>query len=446
MAKYKTSLFNVLIDRDEAGRSLIFNTGSGAVAWIEKNLMDLILNADAVDDSELPTDVVRLGYIVPSNIDEVQTLLFRKKSYIYGDHPSTLSYVIAPTTMCNYHCLYCFEQSHLTSVKMSAAIWEQVYDFIAGQICKFSEAKRLHLTWFGGEPCLAFNEIVIFSEKIIKLARQNGLSFSSSIVSNGLLLDYEHAIALKEKCALTRVQVTLDGNREHYACLKGCSVENFDKVVENIRSISSLFDVRIRINVNRYNQNSIRELIDYLMLNKELNGIIIYFANIMNYLGDLSDTTLTTTEFECFRKSMIDYMIEHGFGDSLELTLPVKIATPCTAIKNYNCVIGPQGELYRCEHCLGMKEWEIGSVTEGFYHNAKDVEFLDYSLPPKCHNCSLLPVCAGGCIADQLLDGIAFDCDVFRKKIQHSVKIAVQAKVSEQKLGKPNSRNKSLCL
>ena len=79
-------------------------------------------------------------------------------------------------------------------------------------------------------------------------------------------------------------------------------------------------------------------------------------------------------------------------------------------------IIGPRGELYRCEHQIGQPDEVIGDVRYGFYRNEADMKFLNMPYPQECRNCNLLPYCCGGCPSDRICAHKQFDCDAFRKK------------------------------
>ena len=68
---------------------------------------------------------------------------------------SRLILTINPTLACNFACPYCFEKQH-PDIFMNGTIENKIINFIN----LHKGAKILDVTWFGGEPLLAFDRIV----------------------------------------------------------------------------------------------------------------------------------------------------------------------------------------------------------------------------------------------------------------------------------------------
>ena len=89
---------------------------------------------------------------------------------------------------------------------------------------------------------------------------------------------------------------------------------------------------------------------------------------------------------------------------------PEVSAKGCTASMLNAFVIGPHGEIYKCWNDIGFEDREIGNVGQGSTINPKF--FLGYMIQgtfwndSKCLECSLLPVCSGGCPHNRLKNKI----------------------------------------
>lgn len=85
-----------------------------------------------------------------------------------------------------------------------------------------------------------------------------------------------------------------------------------------------------------------------------------------------------------------------------------------------NCmqyVIGPEGELYKCEHSVGKAEEIVGDLDTGTY--SSDLEMQFYApVPQKCIEaaCPFLPMCLGGCANERLHTGHPCDCAQEKEK------------------------------
>ena len=117
----------------------------------------------------------------------------------------TLGLVIVPTTVCNFACPYCYEQSIAGEI-MSEKTINDLISFTKS----FNRADKIELCWHGGEPLMAFDVI----KKILDKLNDNHIEISKhSLVSNGYLLDKDKCLFFK-KYKLNSVQITIDGLSE----------------------------------------------------------------------------------------------------------------------------------------------------------------------------------------------------------------------------------------
>lgn len=426
---YRESKYNLLIDTDNLGRVLLYNTVTGSVAWFDKDVYTSFHGKETILYDEIDAEVIRLGYVVPKNNDETEKLEFYKNCYIFNTEPKELYFVIAPTLLCNYNCQYCFEKSINHTTTMTEDIWNKTLIFLEKQCKKYSSITNLRITWFGGEPLLQFEHIHKFSQSIILFCRDNGIEYSAFLVTNGLLLNKKIADILYNECNVLESQITFDGMKELYEQQKNSNVADFNTVVQNIVENADLIKFHIRINVDNRNKLDIKPLVHFLLVECKLaDKVKLYLSPIKAY-STSTGAEMTSMEHEYLRQEIINYIFENHLEKSIRTKLPSKIATACGAMRNYTAVIGPSGELYRCEHCLGMPKWIIGDVVNGFYRNVSDMKFLNSKTPEKCLECNLLPVCAGGCLADRILHGLDFSCEAYREKIKFNVKLAVKKKI-----------------
>ena len=104
---YCESKYNVKISESQNG-VIIYNTVTGAVCNFQTQIYDKFHNK-LINENQIDNRIVKLGFVVPLQFDELNCLEKCKKGYIYNQNPNELSYVIAPTLNCNYKCEYCFE-------------------------------------------------------------------------------------------------------------------------------------------------------------------------------------------------------------------------------------------------------------------------------------------------------------------------------------------------
>ena len=421
MQLYKDSKFNITCNIDDNGHALVYNSRTGKTLIFEKDTYASFHGKENLVKDEIWDELIKQGFVVPQELDEIGQIKYETRQSAYSTRPSSLQFVIAPTMGCNYRCVYCFEEGHECHDNMTSETIDSIYQFILQTHKRFPTAKRIGVSWFGGEPTLRLDVIRTLSKKLITYAEENKLQYNASMVSNGYLLTKEVAQELKE-LHVQRVQITLDGMKETYTKMKVCPEDGFDTVIKNIEDIGDILNVNIRLNTNKDNVAEMKELVQYLFEEKKLNAHV-YLASITCY--DDFSKGLDKNDFESSRKEVIDFMIEKGLHNYILMKTPERHWTACMAGQHNSFAIDPSGNIYRCEHNLGRSEYRIGNVATGLFYNDWNSKFLDNVLPDKCYECALLPQCQGGCINDRIVDNIEMNCDAKLQQVIIDVKTTI---------------------
>lgn len=170
--------------------------------------------------------MIAQGFIIDDTVDEPQLV---KEKYDALRKPGVYSIMILPTYQCNLRCWYCI-QDHANDWMSDENIRN-----IKARLTKMAhnpEIKHLNISWFGGEPMLAFDKVLSLTQWTSQLAASTGKSFKSSITTNGTLLNEERILQLKE-AGVNHYQITIDGNREVHNKVKSMNrVSAFDKTLE----------------------------------------------------------------------------------------------------------------------------------------------------------------------------------------------------------------------
>lgn len=159
------------------------------------------------------------------------------------------------TNKCNLRCLHCYNQSGENIQSCNELTDEEVLRFI-DELC---EVGIFNLCFCGGEPLLRKDLII---ECIKKLRKANVANVS--MVTNGLLLNKEIAIELKE-VGITNIQLSLDGatpeTHDRLRNKKGA----FDSA---IRAIEILLEVGLKPNIaftpTSFNIHELKDVHDLL--------------------------------------------------------------------------------------------------------------------------------------------------------------------------------------
>ncbi len=186
----KWSKYNILFKVQTEDNYLLFNTMSNSVLKLNsdnaKTLMDI--KAGDLKDSELDPvsyeELVQKGILVED--DDIELAKFRLLKQYNRMDSNSMSLTIAPTMACNLHCSYCFENSH-PKIHMDDSVEDAIIAFIKGH--KIIE--HLHVSWFGGEPLLAFPRIFSLTRKMLALS--NVKRYEAEIITNGVNMDEEKA-------------------------------------------------------------------------------------------------------------------------------------------------------------------------------------------------------------------------------------------------------------
>lgn len=425
MKKYKESFYNLVIKKDNESNVLVYNTYSMALCWFDKKTYSSFHNKKDIPEKNLNPEIIRLGFCVMNQFDEPNKVEYEKNIGIFNESPNEVQYIIAPTLKCNVKCKYCFENLLREKEDMSLDVAKQVVDYIISESEKNSNLKRLRIRWFGGEPTLKINIIKYISSKIIDYCSKRQIKYISNIFSNGILLENEIVGILTNECQIHNTQITLDGARETYNSIKQVNYDAFEKVLKNIEDICDRINVTIRINITKLNKEEIIPLCHALLNNEHIkNKIYIYFANVRGYSYNDNLCYFTNEEYEVFKKELYSTLISEGYGDSLKIeSLNYRMVIPCSSMQNKSVTIGPMGEIYRCESLLGRDSYVIGDCINGLYKNQIDNQFINFKYPSKCLKCKFLPICAGGCREERLVELWNVDCKSVKKRVLNNVEI-----------------------
>ena len=157
------------------------------------------------EDNPMIGRLAKRGVI--ANFDEREAFELRRKlSCITAPHGGVYI-TICPTLACNFECPYCFATRGRG--KMSPEVQDDIVA-LAARMLDASRAKRLTITWFGGEPLIATDVIEALSPRLISLAEERGCDYKAWVFTNGYLLD-EDVVDLLLRCRVTNIHIPLDG-------------------------------------------------------------------------------------------------------------------------------------------------------------------------------------------------------------------------------------------
>lgn len=340
--------------------------------------------------SEKTEHLVKKWFYIPQYIEDFSLFYTFLNEYRGRNKRATYGKIklctVLPTTGCNARCAYCFEAgAKVRSMSIETAGY--LADWLAPRA-----ADHVLMKWFGGEPLCNIPAITT----ICTALKNNGVHFSSFIVTNGYNIDLVDDNTLLNVWNTTRVQVTLDGRKDVYNQTKNykCAGDNpYEHVIKNIHRMLSIgITVSVRYNLSGNNLDELMKLSEELA--DEFKGersFRVYIHPLFENVGGIG--TYSADERGNIYK---DYKEIQKCCDELGLSGKNRIrrmpTVHCMADDGRSVVVLPGGELGLCEHHLDDEIY--GSIYDDKYDKAVLSSWLE-KLPDceDCLSCPLRPTC-----------------------------------------------------
>lgn len=383
----KTSAYNYYISYNEG---IIFTNGiSESMFWIELKhagfLKKIIENPDNYKDLYAPfiERMVENGFIIEDTIDE--TVLIEEK-YNRLRVPDEYRIMILPTYQCNLRCWYCVqdhENSWLTDENIN-----QIKKLIIHNLNN-TEIKRLHISWFGGEPLLAYDKLLELTAYCKRLCQNINKDFFCSVTTNATLLTSKRISELRV-AGVSHYQITIDGEKEVHDKIKVLGKQSaFDTTLTNIAEIARHTHAVLRFNYTPetlISDKLICQIADRIPVDVRRN----IRANLQEVWQTNGDEKYNISNVI----SLMDRFIEIGIRPSLR---PFGL---CYVDQKYYDCIYPSGEVGKCEN--GITDMKHQTLDENGICDLSTAESTHYLSTyeqdkSECKDCEYLPLCWGPC-------------------------------------------------
>lgn len=390
----KLSLYTHLFE--DCGKHYLYNCETGLFAEIGRELYAKLVDRDfAAIDRDTMRQLRKQKVVVRE--DELYTTYDEAKMRFHAQayDPETLSLVLVPFSGCNFACPYCFEKNKEPHL-MSDATIEHLVKFVNGH----KRAKRLSLTWYGGEPLAAFPTIQKIHRRLTEGTQLPIVGHS--IVTNGYLLD-DAMLDFFAETRLDSLQITLDGTEERHnrtRFLKATGEGTFQVILRHIDdAVRRLPDCRIsiRVNINKDNEA------DFILLYREL-GERYSGKKVHIYPGLIREDTTDACSL-CYRSFKGEevfplYRRLDEAGAHVEF-FPHTAKKGCMVHWLNAYIVGPRGEIYKCWNDVGDARKVVGYIHRRQLSNrallARYMNDVSAFADPACRSCSVFPICDGGC-------------------------------------------------
>lgn len=378
---------------------LIYNASADSFVVVKEASDDFVNAREGKIDLFSETfreQLIESGALVPEDMDETGELE-RLIGKIDGDD-SCFQLIINPTLDCNFHCWYCYE-NHIKDSVMSPDLVNGVENMVARRLSEQSNMRFLHLSFFGGEPLLRYDEVVLpIVYAVHDLCSKKGVVMTLHFTTNSFLLTDEMIRTLSDYQA--SFQITLDGGREYHDNTRfGAGKKpSFDVILDNIRKLAlSDMKVTLRVNFTGKNLESTREIIEILgsFPPECRKNIKVDYQRVWQD-SESRDNQEIIGKVRGFRKRLR----ELGYPASNSRTLNM-VRDSCYGDKTNELVVNFNGDIYACTARDFRSCDRLGLLSA-----TGDIEWNEAALnkrrscrfsKPVCRRCRIAPICGGGC-------------------------------------------------
>ena len=367
---------------------VLYNVITGRLLFLNSE-EEALLQIYPISFREEFRELVEEYFLVPEEFDEKklvnQLRLLLNRLFT---NKGISRFTIFTTTNCNARCFYCYEHG-LSRVDMG----ERDADRITDYILKHKSKGKIKLSWFGGEPLIGVQRIDQICRKLIA----EGVEFESTMTSNGYLFDADIVKRSVTLWRLKHVQISLDGIKDTYNRVKAYIVKDenpYGRVLDNITLLlENGIAVTIRLNIDWYNINEIRELGRELSARYgRFDNISVYPHFILQKPNQKTGKRSQIDEDNLVREQIVlkEYLSDLGINKP-DLSLPIIQGKGCGADCEDSIVIYPDGRLYKC---IDFNENDsVGRIDCLEYNENMLAEYRRRTETDRCSICPIYPYC-----------------------------------------------------
>ena len=400
---YKTSKYNYFI---ENGGSVIYSNGLSnqcfSVKKIEHERLQLLLNdliSFEINYNSVFLKFLDWGFIINDDIDEIDIIRYRNRKATIESRDYNL--VINPTLECNFNCWYCYENHPKGYMNKNTV------ELIKKHVDYMVEKRRidsLHLSWFGGEPLLYFDEIVFpISSYAKEVCTSSNIPYSSSITTNASKINMD-MIYKMISINMNDFQITIDGSpARHNKIRNEKGVPSFDLIMNNINRICELNEhshITLRINYDdkTLKDNLLKEVFENIPTQYR-KRILPNFQRVWQTFEKRGKDNLENVE----RTKIIQICNDLGFKfDSPSNAFQPGKYYKCYVDRFYHAEINYDGKVYSCtardysdDYVTGVLK-ETGELVWNETERVKRYSKATFE-NAMCLKCKYLPLGLGPC-------------------------------------------------
>lgn len=374
---------------------VVYNTLSNKILLLHRETLPALegMRLDLLS-KELYDTLCSSKMIVSSHIEELEVI--SQTLCKTNDSRSVFELIVNPTLQCNLSCWYCYEESRAKEYISSFEI-TGILAYLKNIFEHNKDLEIIKVTFFGGEPMLQYSKVVLPILKGLHEMLQMYPHISSHIsaTTNGTLLTKERLKTL-QALSLQYLQITLDGNKERHNLIRFShgGDDSYSRIINNIKIALSIgICVCLRLNISEQTCLNVDTLLN------EFRGLQAAEKEKLAFSIHRVWQTDSSIENEVLR--ILKEIREANFNAYCYYSNPSSIWNSCYADKRNHITVNPRGRIFKCT-ARDFTETQI----EGRLKDDGTIEWYDRHYQRQCvtpinhqacRECSILPICAGGC-------------------------------------------------
>lgn len=412
------------------GRTYLYAGATGSILRIADGNAPRLkrLFAESTIVSDVPEDLheplVRAAALLHDGVDELAILKARNRFTRFAGRILWLSVML--TRSCNFSCSICYEQEKQGNLERPTT--DRLVRFVERSL---STEQELSVLWFGGEPLLRFPLIRRLSHQFSEICARHEVTYSARISTNGLLLDRVVSRELRS-LGVRVVQITLDGPPDLFAKRRSLSDPGiFDRIVRNALDATEHLKLILRLNVDRETTARMPELLAILRQRGFHDRCVVDIVPVLptpSCGASSCYSIVPDPELQRVLDALRSIAVDEGFALR---TPPLLRARHCGYDDAWSFLVDVDGALYKC---VATPEMRVGSLDDedprGIRVGGRAWTRWVSSDPfsdPRCRDCRVLPLCAGGCTYRRLIHGPDACCPAWKDHPEERLRAALRA-------------------
>ncbi len=426
------------------GKYAALDVESGSVHSIDRDAMRVLTFKNAGKTNE--QIIADLGEGAKEVLDEIEELekngLLYSKS-LYDDKnlrfpkPVVKALCLIVAQDCNLRCSYCFADTgeyHGKRSMMSEQTAHRALDFLVNNS---QGRKNLEIDFFGGEPLMNFGVVKSAVKYGRMLEKEHGKTIRFTLTTNAYHVTDEMVEFINEE--MKNIVISIDGRKEvHDALRKNVGgAGSYDKVLANAKKIidgrgDKEYYIRGTYTAKNLDfSNDVMAIADQGFEHISVEPVVTgeEFAIKSEHLPRIKH------EYEVLAREFMKredkdngfnffhFMVDLNSGPCLSKRL-----RGCGAGSEY-LAVSADGELYPCHQFAGIKDFYMGSVTDGLKREDIKETFMNCHVYSKeeCKECWAKFYCSGGCAANAYLSNgninlpYKIGCESEKKRIETAI-------------------------